>query len=49
MELYRLVLMTLVEVVGELCLRSGHGDLVERCDECKNEIKASDELKKEAG
>jgi hypothetical protein len=47
--LNRMVLMTIVEILLEVCARRGHNDLAERCDECRREIVSMDDVKKEEG
>ena len=45
MDVVRFVLVTLLEVVGELTRRLGHVDLCEKCEECSREVKASEDQK----
>lgn len=45
MDVVKFILMTLLDVVGELTRRLGHNDLHEKCQECEREVKASEEQK----
>jgi hypothetical protein len=49
MDITRFAVMTLLEVLGELCRRLGHADLCEKCSECVEEVNTHDELKKAEG
>lgn len=49
MNVTRFVLMTLLEVVAELCHRRGCSDLVEKLQPCVVELKAVDEAEVKEG
>lgn len=49
MDISRFVVMTLLEIVKDLACGSNRQDLVDKCSECQEEIRAHDELKKSEG
>jgi len=46
MDILRMVVMTILEVVKELAKGANRPELVEKCDECVCEVHAYDDLKK---
>ena len=49
MDMNRMVLLVLVEVVKSLVKRLGFFDLVEQCEACERGVQAGDETEKKEG
>ena len=49
MDILRMVVMTILEVVKELAKGANRPELVEKCEECACEVKAYDDLKNGEG